>query len=664
MKQTFLFLLSFCLLGTATVSAQHRVSTIKAPVSKKVAVPSALALTGFEGPVAAAPVSVPPATSLLLDSRIGGTTYDLQSNQLTGNRIHNWGDGKVSAVWCQSLNPLESSGFPDRGTGYNTNATGAWGAEPAARLEAIRTGFPTYFVDGTGTEWVSSHTGAGSAPAGSKFQIHWAKRAPGETAWTEGNVPFVTPYGGLWGRIAVGGPDNQTIHIVYLTTPPANVNSTTPPPDAVIAGVTGAIKYSRSTNGGQTWDIVDATIPGLDSTKFNSLPADGYSIDVVGNTVAVAVFGFNDDCVLAKSSDNGTTWAPLRIINDFVKDKWEFDDGYTVEDALKVFRPELAPVPATGIDTLAILTSDGNGHLMLDPSGKAHVFFPGLYVRDPDTTADNSLNWYETSQGIIYWNEDMADHAGYPVAFWADFDGDNAWGNADGTINIYDGFGFESATTSPTAALGDDGTIYLTYSALHELNLDADGQYLYQPLTVKSAPGDYTQWSPPVEVLGVDLVADYEITRLTENYFPAMARKVDDYVHMVMQQDFTYGLITRITGNQDAGDNAIVYQQVPTLLYGDPVPVVGTKEPRIQNMVVTPNPAASAARVSFTAEKAGNVSVDVFNAMGTLVMTQHTNVASGTATIDLNTAKLNNGLHYVRLNAGYAAGTIKLMIAK
>jgi hypothetical protein len=139
---------------------------------------------------------------------------------------------------------------------------------------------------------------------------------------------------------------------------------------------------------------------------------------------------------------------------------------------------------------------------------------------------------------------------------------------------------------------------------------------------------------------------------------------VDDYVHMVMQQDFTYGLITRITGNQDAGDNAIVYQQVPTLLYGDPVPVVGTKEPRIQNMVVTPNPAASAARVSFTAEKAGNVSVDVFNAMGTLVMTQHTNVASGTATIDLNTAKLNNGIHYVRLNAGYAAGTIKLMIAK
>jgi Secretion system C-terminal sorting domain len=665
MKQSFLFLFSICMLSTATLSAQHRVGALKVPVSKKVPVPNKLAVTGFE--VAETPVSpsVPPASGLLLDSRIGGTTYDLQSNQLTGNRIHYWGDNKVSAVWCQSLNPLESSGFPDRGTGYNTNASGAWNAEPTAKLESIRTGFPSYFVDNNQIEWIVSHASGGTAPLGAKFKVHWAKRGPGELNWTEGDVPYTTPYGGLWARIAVGGLDNNTLHVIYLTTPATNVNSTNPPANATLNGVNGAIRYSRSTDGGVTWDIVDATIPGLDDTNWNNHPADGYSLDVSGNTVALAVFGFNDDCVLVKSSDNGTTWDTYRTVNKFVKKKWEFDDGYTIEDALQVYREDLAPVTASGPDTLAILTSDGNGHLMLDPSGKAHVFFPGLYVSDPDTIADGSLNWYENyNVGIVYWNEDMADHAGYPVAGWADFDGDGAWGSTDGTINIYDGYGFEATTTSPSAGLGADGTIYLTYSALHELNLDADGLHLYQPLTVKSAPGDYKQWSGPLEVFGPDLTSDYEITRVTENFYPSMARGVDDHIHMIVQQDFTTGLITRITGNQEALDNAIVYQNIPVLLYDEPIPVVRTKEPKIQGLSVAPNPASNFARISLNAENASKVAVEVFNGMGVLVMTQHSSAVAGTVNIDLNTSKLSNGIHYVRVNTGAAAGTIKLMVAK
>jgi len=99
--------------------------------------------TGLEksipGP-AVNPYTNQPPVQFGVETVIGITTYDLQSNSAVQNRIMNNGDGTISAVWTYS----ESFDIAaaDRGTGYNFFDGVAWGSQPTARIEAEKTGWP------------------------------------------------------------------------------------------------------------------------------------------------------------------------------------------------------------------------------------------------------------------------------------------------------------------------------------------------------------------------------------------------------------------------------------------------------------------------------------------------------------------------------------------
>ena len=81
---------------------------------------------------------------------IGGTYYDLQTNNSISNRLVVSDDGTISAAWTFSPDGDRSGSiiYPQRGTGYNYWDGSAWlyPAGPALRQETVRTGFTNIVV--------------------------------------------------------------------------------------------------------------------------------------------------------------------------------------------------------------------------------------------------------------------------------------------------------------------------------------------------------------------------------------------------------------------------------------------------------------------------------------------------------------------------------------
>ena len=645
MRQNFA-LLFILLFACSTAFAQRMVNpNLKpgnpGPVAKGSAVKKVY--TGFENNAVAGP-EVPPATNSLLDETAGTSTYDLQSNSSMPSRVVNWGGGIASTAWTISLTGSEAAGFADRGTGLNrTQPDGTFSSQPTARVESVRTGFPSYFGTPNGEEWTISHVGLTSTT----YAMHYAHKPISGSTWIEGNIPTTTPNGGLWGRGCAGGPDGNTIHVIYYTTP-ATFGG------VPVDGLDGTLKYCRSSDGGATWDIIDQSLPGLTTDNFSnrSVPVEGYSIDASGNTVAIGIFSLTHDVLMIKSNDNGATWQAPRVVNDFPIDNWNFDLGYTKEQVEDYFLEGITP----NDDTLALLTCDETGHVLVDNTGKTHVFFSTLYMSDPDTANDDSYTWYPGyNLGIAYWNDSWDDNNIYLGAGYSpDLDGDTLWGNATGIVYT-DGYG-EAFCTGPTAGINAAGELFLTYTSNHELYYDLDGTYYHHPFISRSSP-DHVNWGTPAEVFQMDLLIDPFLTAFSENYFVGVGKNVDAHAHTLTQQDYTLGLTLRITGNQDAISNEFKYLAFPTDRLA-PVPV-GTKNPEAVtiDMSVTPNPARDLVRVNFSLAQSSEAAIEIYDATGARVMTQQLGKLNGTTSHLLNTSALNSGLYFVRVVAGDTIAT-------
>ena len=136
---------------------------------------------------------------------VGSTYYDNQSNSSVMNRIENT-SGEVSTIYTYSL---EQSTFSDRGTGYNFTDGSTWGDLSEERLEDIRTGWPTVLHTGGGKEVVICH----DYPT----QLYMMSRdGLGSGTWTEGPIAHDVEPGISWNRAAVGGADNNTIHLAAI----------------------------------------------------------------------------------------------------------------------------------------------------------------------------------------------------------------------------------------------------------------------------------------------------------------------------------------------------------------------------------------------------------------------------------------------------------------
>ncbi len=601
------------------------------------------ALTGFEP----APAHVNP--NLPLNDRtdpaapIGTSTYDLQSNNSCMNRITNHNTG-LAAAWTMGLDA--AAGWPNRGTGFNSNDGSGWGPPPVARIEAqVRVGWPALCALADGTPVVVTHI---SDPAVAISQLHVARWHAGSGTWIETDIPSASPGGNLWPRAVAGGADGNTIHAIGITTPTGNGGMQ-------YAGLNGHLLYHRSTDGGTTWDKLDVILPGIDSTRYTSVGADTYNIDADGETVAVAVFDDLGDLILCKSEDNGETWT-THIVRDFPIDKYAVDQGWTAAD---LTYQDTVGAPAAN----AILSTDNTGEVLVDRNGMVHCWFGEMYYADDDLT-DGNFSFFPLLGAVRYWNESHGNDSTRVVSGLLDSDGNGTFDLQDAASAAIAGNYFQGATSMMSAGVDQFNNIFLTHTALVENYWKEDAnpqlQHYHHVYVTASIDGGETWLDNPMDIIAPGLVDDDDLIPAMEAVYPSMARNVDDQIHIVYQLDFEPG--TSLGTDSDPAETNFFYH-----LALDVADLVTSTEevvtPETFKFGLAPNPTNGIVSVSYELPTSANASVSVRNMVGQEMMHfDQGDQLAGEYNFNLDVSNLANGVYLVSFQADNQITTKKLVV--
>ncbi|MDF1867168.1 MAG: T9SS type A sorting domain-containing protein [Saprospiraceae bacterium] len=642
-------LTSFCFLFSLVLSAQFSSEFKQAKLTDAAKIKAVkvqkIGLTGMEDPGHLNP-NLPLNDRTEPAEAFGTTTYDLQSNNSTQNRLYNHGGNKLTGVWTMGLDAV--SGWPDRGTGVNTNDGTGWGPPPTVRIEqVVRTGWPAVGALDDGTPVIVSHISDGAVPIS---VLHLAKWHEPSGTWIETDIPTNNAGGMLWPRMATGGPDGNSIHVIGITTPTGNGGNE-------YAGMNGHLLYNRSTDGGDSWDLTDIIIPGMDSTKYLNTTADSYNIDVDGENVAIAFFDDLGDVLVSKSTDNGTTWT-TSIVRDFPIDKYVVDQGWTIDD---LTYQDTVNSPAVN----SVLSSDQTGEVLIDRDGLVHVWYGEMYYADDDLT-DGSFSFFPLIGGIRYWNETHGEDSSRVVSGLLDSDGNGTFDLAGTASAALAGNYFTSATPFISAGVDLNNNIYMTHSALVENYWKEDAnptlQHYHHIYLTVSQDGGATWLDDPIDVVAPGLVDDDDLIPAMEAVYPSMARDINsEQLHLSYQLDFEPG--TALGSDSDPAETNFIYHLAYDLV---DLGIVGTEEivaPETFNMNLSPNPAEGNVNVSFEFEGSKQTTIRVMNMVGQEVATfEKGNLTTGKHSYQLDLNYLSSGLYMVSLKAGDQISTKKLLI--
>lgn len=584
-----------------------------------------------------------PATKSFTSANIGMTEYQNQTNASVCNRLVHNSDGTISATWTFAADPA----WADRGTGYNYFDGTTWGPSPGVRLETVRTGFTNIGVTGSGGEVVVAHTTATADLA------CLTRPVKGTGAWAQQllGVPDV------WARVSVGGPTGQSFHVISQTT---GVSGTP------FMGQDGAISYSRSLDGGVTWDKLRTIIPQIDASSYLGFGGDSYSMDANGSTIAIVAGGFDVDVVLIKSTDNGNTWTKT-IVKDF---------GIPLYDPLTM-------ITDLNGDTVAdtIETSDASLNVVLDASNNAHVFYGRMRVfcDAPGTGTGLGLSYFPYTDGLMYWNETMTTAAPVMIAGVKDY-------NGDGMMNIYTdpagvnlGMGtFQRSLTSfPSAGIDASGKLFVTYSSLFEGINDAGTGYdiasstLIDP-TASAAKSFRHQYLMRSDDNGVTWCAPIDLTQPSytvgspfdyhEGVFGAIAKDNDSFCYVIVQDDQApgHGVSTTATPDPQAGPANMLYYKVPVadLACNASVGEIAL----LSDINLYPNPASNNVNLAVTSIQAAKANIKIYNTVGQAITSLDKNLVAGNNSIKLDITNYTTGIYFVSIVVEGKTFSQKLMV--
>lgn len=471
---------------------------------------------------------------------LGETYYDLQTNASPGRRVVLHADGTVSAVWTTSGDG--ATNFPNRGTGYNYFDGSDWLGVRSDKIEGTqRSGWPNIMELSNGKEAVFAHE------SNTGGFIKSVNSGIGSTAWSSSgavlddvSVPNVNRVP-IWGRAAAG---NGYVHLIsnYWLSESTNV------PAVIGNGVTSPTTYSRSSDDGETWEVEHILLPGYDSTLYASGGGDNYAIDVKDSIVAIVIGGLGDPISLWKSTDNGVTFT------------------YTDVDKMPYKGPRMSEELTISGDTLD--TNDGSLDVLIDNDGVAHVFWGfGLITGGTTETGDTSFFFFPGQSTVRHWKE--GDTEPRVCGSSIDMDGDGALSITSETINALDASGnvpsgllsaarngTTSITTMPSASIDANGNLYMVYSSAIETNIHFLNANFRDILVSYSDDGGATWYGPQ------NITQD----RNTENTFPCVAKRSNEFLHLIFQQDNIPGtfLQNNANGTHPNEINEIKYAAVPT----------------------------------------------------------------------------------------------------
>ncbi len=556
---------------------------------------------------------------------IGTTFFDLQTVGALGGRLHVNGD-EASAIWHFGMN---TDAFPDRGTGFNHSDGSDWGNFPNSRLEEdIRGGYPSFTQLGDGTEVVISHTLIGAV-----WHLGVYRKSPGSDVWDQSMIPSVVSSGGMvWAKVATGGADGNSLHVIAIT---LHQDFGGTPYD----GLEQHLLYFRSQNGGNSWDLTDMKIPGCDSTLYNTIDSETYSIAANGETISIGVFPSWGDATLYKSTDNGDNWAATTIL-DHPLDKYD-GNGYTTDDI---------PMDPNAPDSLAILATDGYASMVVDDNGMTHVAYGNMYF-----LGINGFFYFPGTDGLSYWNESMGPNGGQAIAFAEDFDG-------SGVIEVTGISGyFLSLTSMPSIGIHPNGYLFIAYSAFHELYVNTeDGQNYRQVFMIASLDGGVS-WSWPTAVLNENTSSDPDLIPFIEGVYPSLPQRTGSTtIPVVYQQDFRPGL--HVSGDQDIAEtNFIVFTElgIDNFVMGN----TNDLESALETVEISPNPTSDHLNISFSLNQIRDVNLTVCNLLGQPLANINYGAHSiGNHEKSLSIEEFGKGVYMIQLEVGEQIWVEKVIV--
>lgn len=556
---------------------------------------------------------------------IGLTQYDLQSNGAIDDRVAGNGSA-VSATWTMSL---DVSPFNDRGTGYNFFDGELWGEQPYERLENVRIGWPSVNHLGDGREVVISH-------AGIDTPLHMVRRDAGTGTWEDSDLPNFaeledgTFVGNLWPRAAVGGLNDEILHVICISTPIANGGFE-------YQGQDGALLYYRSLDSGDTWEM--STFPELDTTHFINMSADAYAIHAEDGKVAFAVFNDLQDSFIMISDDAGDSWE-YHILADFPVDLYTIDSGL----------PDSLGYDFDGDGIFAeYLNSDGAGDVHIDVNGTVHCVFGAMYYADTDTV-DGNFSYFPGTNGLQYWREDFGADSSVTIAYAYDID-------ESGTLDLEDEIAayFVNLAGIPSMGSDDSGNLYVSYSAIMENYSSGTQNYRHVYLVNSEDNGD--TWNSDD---ACDLTPDIDYDGY-ESVFASISPRLTDHIELIYQRDFEPGL--HIRGDEDPLDlNDIVHLRVPIADLGDCADIgfedwVGVAEAFQPGQVqLFPNPAN--VQVELVIDRPGAHDVRVIDIEGR----QHMAWTTTGLVEKMDVRGLTPGIYFVELTQGTQRAVVRLAV--
>lgn len=364
----------------------------------------------------------------------GSTQYDQQNRGSAKKNILKLdNNNKIAVVWTKgNISP----DFDDLGTGYNNGEIdGYWPTASPDRIESEQAWHPCINHWNGNGEIVISH--------GNNGLLINTRPQHGTGNWSE--QTFYGPAGHediAWAHAITAGPNHNTIHLLALTRP--SIEGGTP-----YLGLDGALLYSRSTDGGQSWETENMVIPEIAANQYQGFQPDSYAwAEPMGDTIAFTLGWYWYDQILMKSTDGGQNWTKTTI--------WEH------------------PYPMwNGQPTDAFYCPDGSSAIALDRNGKAHVFFG----RQKTQALTDSTIWYPYTDGLIHWSEQMATPLPQNLDWETLYTHGQLAGwmvdqNEDGTLSVNEdteslGRYFTSLSCMPTAQ-AINTRIYLVFSSLAE----------------------------------------------------------------------------------------------------------------------------------------------------------------------------------------------------
>ncbi len=613
-----LLLTAFAFSMAICVNAQNRPAPLSTVLDRlhrlgpQVPVPYQASISGNEMPVniingTVINQSAPQHRTSMVQTSLGTSTYDLQTNGSVQNRIYNVG-GTKAATWTFSTDVAGT--YPDRGTAYVYNDGTAWSPAPTARIETDRRGWPNITRLANGNDVVVTHQSVTTATSTNTS-------VAGSNTWTQAACPnFPGGEPTLWVRTAAGGPDGNSIHMIDVSYPTGNGG-------IVVNGLDGCLNYSRSLDGGSTWDIVRSIPPGVSDLEYDGFRADGYAIDAKDNTIAFVSGDISDDWALWKSTDNGTTWTRT-VILDFPFTK--YDDATQITD-----------VDGDGVaDT--VLTTDGSYAIMIDNNGMIHAFAGAMLILDDDPAA--LLGLFLSTDGLFYWNESMGTNPPVVVAQAPDLDGT---GQAENFAAGFAGrYGNDGICSMPSCGVDAAGNLYLSYCPLLEgTDSGTPNNFSYRNVYLQASSDGGVTWNTPVNVSNDPFF---------ESVFCSMAKNVDNgCVSLLWQQDDAPGYSVPPNGQHPINVNDFIYDCV------DITTLLGVQETLTPEVAVSvyPNPAHSTVMLNYTVEKAVDLKIEIRNVMGQIIDTfiEQTQ-PSGVHTVKVDVENYSNGVYTVNTIMG------------